>query len=80
MVSAMPILSSVKRTLQPHGLRQLGAATTQPAKSGASGAVTPHQDYGFFGPDSVTWRVWGYPSSLGRDSSEPSWSRNWTPT
>ncbi|MCV7015173.1 oxygenase MpaB family protein [Mycolicibacterium madagascariense] len=26
--------------------------------------VTPHQDYGFFGPDSVTWRVWSYPSSL----------------
>lgn len=23
-----------------------------------------HQDYGFFGPDSVTWKVWGYPTSL----------------
>lgn len=22
------------------------------------------EDYGFFGPDSVTWRVWGYPTSL----------------
>lgn len=22
------------------------------------------QDYGFFGPDSVTWKVWGYPTSL----------------
>ena len=24
----------------------------------------PHEDYGFFGPDSVTWRVWRYPTSL----------------
>lgn len=23
-----------------------------------------HADYGFFGPDSVTWKVWGYPTSL----------------
>jgi uncharacterized protein (DUF2236 family) len=23
-----------------------------------------HQDYGFFGPGSVTWRVWGYPTSI----------------
>ena len=22
------------------------------------------EDYGFFGPDSVAWRVWGYPTSL----------------
>jgi uncharacterized protein (DUF2236 family) len=27
-------------------------------------AVTPHEDYGFFGPDSVTWKVWSYPTSL----------------
>jgi uncharacterized protein (DUF2236 family) len=26
--------------------------------------VKPHEDYGFFGPDSMTWRVWGYPTSL----------------
>jgi uncharacterized protein (DUF2236 family) len=26
--------------------------------------VEPHEDYGFFGPDSVTWRVWTYPTSL----------------
>jgi uncharacterized protein (DUF2236 family) len=26
--------------------------------------VKPHQDYGFFGPGSVTWRVWTYPTSL----------------
>jgi uncharacterized protein (DUF2236 family) len=27
-------------------------------------SVQPHEDYGFFGPDSVTWKVWGYPTSL----------------
>lgn len=27
-------------------------------------AVSPHEDYGFFGPDSVTWKVWSYPTSL----------------
>lgn len=26
--------------------------------------ITAHEDYGFFGPDSVTWKVWGYPTSL----------------
>ena len=26
--------------------------------------VIPHQDYGFFGPDSITWKVWSYPTSL----------------
>lgn len=26
--------------------------------------VAPHEDHGFFGPDSVTWRVWSYPTSL----------------
>lgn len=26
--------------------------------------TTPHEDYGFFGPGSVTWRVWGYPTSM----------------
>jgi uncharacterized protein (DUF2236 family) len=30
----------------------------------ARAAVEPHADYGFFGPDSVTWQVWGYPTSL----------------
>lgn len=23
----------------------------------------PHEDYGFFGPESVTWKVWSYPTS-----------------
>ncbi|QWF83860.1 oxygenase MpaB family protein [Amycolatopsis sp. CA-230715] len=26
--------------------------------------VEPHEDYGFFGPESVTWKVWSYPTSL----------------
>lgn len=26
--------------------------------------IVPHEDYGFFGPDSVTWKVWSYPTSL----------------
>ncbi|WP_223163678.1 oxygenase MpaB family protein [Nocardioides humilatus] len=26
--------------------------------------MQPHEDYGFFGPDSVTWKVWSYPTSL----------------
>jgi len=25
--------------------------------------IEPMEDYGFFGPDSVTWRVWSYPTS-----------------
>jgi len=28
------------------------------------GSVEPHEDYGFFGPDSVTWKVWSYPTGL----------------
>lgn len=27
-------------------------------------AAEPHEDYGFFGPGSVTWKVWSYPTSL----------------
>lgn len=26
--------------------------------------IEPHEDYGFFGPESVTWKVWRYPTSL----------------
>lgn len=26
--------------------------------------IAPHEDYGFFGPESVTWKVWSYPTSL----------------
>lgn len=30
----------------------------------ASSDVKPHEDYGFFGPDSVAWRVFGYPTAV----------------
>jgi uncharacterized protein (DUF2236 family) len=33
-------------------------ASTDPAR------VKPHEDHGFFGPGSVTWKVWTYPTSL----------------
>jgi uncharacterized protein (DUF2236 family) len=26
--------------------------------------IEPHEDYGFFGPGSVTWKVWTYPTSV----------------
>ena len=26
-------------------------------------AVAGHADYGFFGPESVTWKVFGYPTA-----------------
>ena len=26
--------------------------------------LEPHEDYGFFGPGSMTWKVWGYPTSV----------------
>ncbi len=29
-----------------------------------SKTIEPHADYGFFGPGSVTWKVWSYPTSL----------------
>jgi uncharacterized protein (DUF2236 family) len=34
-----------------------------PSAAAAAAAAQP-EDYGFFGPDSVTWRVWSYPTSL----------------
>ncbi|GAB2780773.1 oxygenase MpaB family protein [Nocardioides salsibiostraticola] len=35
-----------------------------PTRSRLAKRYEPHADYGFFGPDSVTWRVWSYPTSL----------------
>ncbi|HWJ81926.1 MAG TPA: oxygenase MpaB family protein [Nocardioides sp.] len=31
---------------------------------GRRSSVVPHEDHGFFGPGSVTWKVWSYPTSL----------------
>ena len=36
--------------------------TAKPATVAAASGLP--EDYGFFGPDSVTWRVWSYPTSL----------------
>ncbi|MEA2370137.1 MAG: hypothetical protein QOH12_531 [Solirubrobacteraceae bacterium] len=36
----------------------------EPPVGRRSRPVEPHEDYGFFGPDSVTWRVWRYPTSV----------------
>jgi uncharacterized protein (DUF2236 family) len=33
-------------------------------RSSAPTEVTPAEDYGFFGPESVTWKVWSYPTSI----------------
>src|SRR6266852_3622412 len=35
-----------------------------PPQSNGSGRVKQMEDYGFFGPGSVAWRVWSYPTSL----------------
>jgi uncharacterized protein (DUF2236 family) len=43
---------------------KLHTATINLARIRDQGHPTPHQDYGFFGPDSVAWRVWSHPSSL----------------
>lgn len=34
------------------------------ARRGIRASIEPHEDYGFFGPGSVTWKVWSYPTSL----------------
>lgn len=39
-------------------------ASIEKTAPAASPASTQPEDYGFFGPDSVTWRVWSYPTSL----------------
>lgn len=45
----------------------MGSSDFAPGKTPASGvnaAPDVPEDYGFFGPDSITWRVWSYPTSL----------------
>lgn len=34
------------------------------ARATLAAQYEPHADYGFFGPDSVTWKVWSYPTSF----------------
>lgn len=38
-------------------------ASVSPEQQKPAAQAMP-EDYGFFGPDSVTWRVWSYPTSL----------------
>jgi uncharacterized protein (DUF2236 family) len=45
------------------GRRPAGRPAGAHAASKRKRAIEPMQDYGWFGPDSVTWRVWSYPSS-----------------
>ncbi|WP_433672962.1 oxygenase MpaB family protein [Nocardia sp. CA-136227] len=42
---------------------QAGSARTKPV-AWLTAPVQPAEDYGFFGPGSVTWKVWGYPTSM----------------
>src|ERR1041384_1123741 len=37
---------------------------THPSRRLESTMTAAHEDYGFFGPGSVTWKVWGYPTSM----------------
>ena len=43
-----------------NGLEGMSMALELPSKKNTE----PHEDYGFFGPGSVTWKVWSYPTSL----------------
>jgi uncharacterized protein (DUF2236 family) len=67
--------TKLKRTSSEHP-GATGASGKRPGATGASserpGAtaggkrrkrIEPMEDYGWFGPDSVTWRVWSYPTS-----------------
>lgn len=40
------------------------AATSTSKSTSKRTEITAHEDYGFFGPESVTWKVWSYPTSL----------------
>ncbi|MFZ5723902.1 MAG: oxygenase MpaB family protein [Pseudomonadota bacterium] len=42
----------------------MGSSEISPTATAGNAAYEAPEDYGFFGPDSVTWRVWSYPTSL----------------
>ncbi len=51
------------------GLQEVGPThaqtpTTEHTTASRASGVKPLEDYGFFGPESITWRVWRYPTSL----------------
>ncbi|GAA2788082.1 hypothetical protein GCM10010470_23290 [Saccharopolyspora taberi] len=59
-------LLALLRGLLPMLTAVTGAEDASPLKlaRGARSTIEPHADNGFFGPDSVTWKVWTYPTSL----------------
>lgn len=42
----------------------IGSVVANLGTGGVKGQYEPHADNGFFGPDSVAWKVWSYPTSL----------------
>ena len=44
-------------------MSRIPAYETESESTMGKATITPHADYGFFGPDSVTRRVWGYPTT-----------------
>lgn len=46
------------------GPEEFFAGVARAWKDASKGSAEPLEDYGFFGPDSVTWRVWSYPTSV----------------
>jgi uncharacterized protein (DUF2236 family) len=55
------------RTNAGSGRSTEGAAATsllELIRRAGSAGTEPMEDYGWFGPDSVTWRVWSYPTAL----------------
>ncbi|MFD9890840.1 oxygenase MpaB family protein [Amycolatopsis sp. NPDC059027] len=57
----LPVLASVTGA-EPDGPPSAGRVLR--LARGARSAIAPHADHGFFGPGSVTWKVWSYPTSL----------------
>lgn len=53
---------TVSTTEKPRFLQQVKAGLAVFLRSRAD--ITPMADYGFFGPGSVSWKVWSYPTGL----------------
>nr|WP_232328515.1 oxygenase MpaB family protein [Kibdelosporangium sp. MJ126-NF4]CEL23011.1 hypothetical protein [Kibdelosporangium sp. MJ126-NF4]CTQ90151.1 hypothetical protein [Kibdelosporangium sp. MJ126-NF4] len=66
------LLLGLLRVMLPVLRAVSGASPDEPSSTarlrelarGARSRITPHADHGFFGPDSVTWKVWTSPTSL----------------
>ena len=55
---------TTKQPIRPRRLNKTPATDVTSSEISTAAAVKPHEDYGFFGPGSVTWKVWGYPTSM----------------